>query len=69
MRSLLVAVGMVTLAWFAAAACDSETGCEDDFDCADALVCKVSTGVCEALVCKVDADCGAGRTCDDNACD
>jgi len=68
MRALLVAMALFGLTSPTLGGCDSETGCKDDFDCAGAMVCKVSTGSCEALVCKVDADCASGRSCDDNEC-
>jgi len=49
-------------------ACDSDSGCKDDFDCAQAFVCKVSSSTCEPFVCKVDSDCDNGLSCDDNTC-
>ena len=67
--SLLAVAGLATA--FSAAgisACESDTGCKDDFDCEGALVCKVSTGTCEAFVCADDLDCDNGLTCQDNAC-
>ena len=68
MRALLVALSMLTLTPGPLGGCDSATGCKDDFDCDGASVCKVATSACEAFVCKVDDDCGAGKHCDDNAC-
>ncbi|PKN55363.1 MAG: hypothetical protein CVU56_21685 [Deltaproteobacteria bacterium HGW-Deltaproteobacteria-14] len=68
MRALLVAIALMGLAPITLTGCESETGCKDDFDCNGAMVCKISSGSCEALVCKVDADCGGGKSCDDNEC-
>ena len=68
MRALLVAIAVILMAPSTLGGCDSATGCKDDFDCSGAMVCKVSSGSCEALVCKVAADCGDGKTCDDNEC-
>ncbi|MFO0750371.1 MAG: hypothetical protein U1F43_32580 [Myxococcota bacterium] len=49
-------------------ACDSNTGCTDDYDCDQAFVCKLSTKSCEPFVCKEDADCDGSLTCNDNEC-
>ncbi|MFT7580251.1 MAG: hypothetical protein ACI9MR_001920 [Myxococcota bacterium] len=70
MRRFLMA-WMLLLASTALAmpACDDDAGCRDDFDCGSALVCKVSSGACEALVCKADANCDGSLTCNDNVCE
>ena len=64
----IVALGAGFLS-FGLGACESDSGCKDDFDCKGALVCKVSTGVCEAFVCADDLDCQNGLSCNDNACE
>lgn len=49
-------------------ACESDTGCKDDYDCEQAFVCKQSTHACEPFVCKEDSDCDGTATCSDNEC-
>lgn len=51
------------------AACETDSGCSDDFDCAGALVCRVSTGKCELFICDDNADCSDGKSCNDNVCE
>jgi len=69
MRAMLVALCALTLTPAPFGACDSASGCKDDFDCDGASVCKVSTGACEAFVCKTADDCDGGKTCNDNVCE
>lgn len=62
--------GCMVLLLFALGGCDSSPGpCKNDFDCNGTLVCRLSTGECEAVVCRTDSDCVASDlTCVDNAC-
>ena len=51
------------------AACDSTPTCDDDYDCAESEVCKVSQQQCVAAPkCKEDADCGDDRICIEFRC-
>jgi hypothetical protein len=64
----LVSVLVLAIASIGVAACDTDTGCKDDYDCPQAQICDTAKAACEDFVCKADTDCPSGEVCVDNAC-
>ena len=67
MRSVLCILVVVVMG-IAGSGCETDTGCQSDYDCAGTKVCRVATGTCVPFVCRHDSDCEDGESCQDNTC-